>query len=490
MRNVHSDGCPAVRLGTVPGMDAQQPLTPVVTRLREAGWWSWLATAVVFGSAGGRRGRRAALRGLLAVAGSRGMVRAITVLTHRGERAGDARSMGARSAALALLPGGRSADAGWSQPSAEAASAAAFVTAAALESAPWTAVASVVGLVGTWDLPERQGARPVTVGAAVGAAAAVATLRWWPRIDTSPAEAPPAPERFAGELGPEGEGLAVVVNPGSGGGGDEAEGQIEEIRQGLPGATIVRFEDGDDLLELLDGATETAKALGVLGGDGSINAAAEVALAHGIALAVFPGGTLNHFARDLGVDTIAEAVDAVLEGTVVEVDTALIADRPFLNTASLGSYSELVVAREKLEDRIGKWPAMLVAMVKVLRHSTPTKIVMDGKPRRVWMIFLGNCAYDPPGFAPATRARLDDGLIDLRLVDGSAPAARLRLMLALLTGTLGKSRVYRRRLVKRLNIASEEQNPMLAVDGEVFEGPSNFVVATRPGSLRVYAPTR
>ncbi len=44
--------------------------------------------------------------------------------------------------------------------------------------------------------------------------------------------------------------------------------------------------------------------------------------------------------------------------------------------------------------------------------------------------------------------------------------------------------------MKRLNIASEEKNPMLAVDGEVFEGPSNFVVATRPGSLRVYAPTR
>ena len=185
MRNVHSDGCPAVRLGTVPGMDAQQPLTPVVTRLREAGWWSWLATAVVFGAAGGRRGRRAALRGLLAVAGSRGMVRAISVLTHRGERAGNARSMGARSAALALLPGGRS-DASSAQPSVEAASATAFVTAAALESAPWTAVASVVGLVGTWDLPERQGERSVTLGAAVGAAAAVATLRWWPRIDTSP----------------------------------------------------------------------------------------------------------------------------------------------------------------------------------------------------------------------------------------------------------------------------------------------------------------
>ena len=115
---------------------------------------------------------------------------------------------------------------------------------------------------------------------------------------------------------------------------------------------------------------------------------------------------------------------------------------------------------------------------------------MDGKPRRVWMIFLGNCAYDPPGFAPATRARLNDGLIDVRLVDGSAPAARLRLMLALLTGTLGKSRIYRRRLVERLDITSEEQAPMLAVDGEVFEGPSSFVVETRPGSLRVYAPSR
>ena len=437
-------------------MNAQRSVDPILSRLREAGWWSWLATALVFGAAGGRRGRRAALRGLLAVAGSRGLVRAT------------------RSA----------------QPSVEAAAAAAFVTAAALESAPWTAVASVVGVVTTRDLPERQGGRSVATGAALGAAAAVATLRWWPRIDTSPAEAPEAPERFLGELGPDGEGLTIVVNPGSGKGGDEAEDQIKQIREGLPGATIVKFEEDDDLLELLHTAAEEAKALGILGGDGSINAATEVALAKEMALAVFPGGTLNHFARDLGVDTIPEAVEAVLEGTVVEVDTALIADRQFLNTASLGSYSELVVAREKLEDRIGKWPAMLVAMVQVLRHSSPTRIVMDGEPRRVWMIFLGNCAYDPPGFAPATRARLNDGLIDLRLVDGSAPAARLRLMLALLTGTLGKSRIYKRHLVERLNITSEEQSPMLAVDGEVFEGPSTFVVETRPGSLRVYAPSR
>ena len=97
-------------------------------------------------------------------------------------------------------------------------------------------------------------------------------------------------------------------------------------------------------------------------------------------LLVVPGGTLNHFAHALGLETIADAAAAVRDGRVVAVDRAVIDGHTFLNTASIGSYIDLVDAREKLEDRIGKWPAVVVALVQVLRHSEPVR----GGARRRW----------------------------------------------------------------------------------------------------------
>ncbi len=67
----------------------------------------------------------------------------------------------------------------------------------------------------------------------------------------------------------------------------------------------------------MDGAADAAAAarvLGVAGGDGTINAAAEVALAADLPLLVIPGGTLNHFARDVGLGSVQDAVDALRQG--------------------------------------------------------------------------------------------------------------------------------------------------------------------------------
>jgi len=76
--------------------------------------------------------------------------------------------------------------------------------------------------------------------------------------------------------------------------------------------------------ELLGEAARSgrAKALGVAGGDGSVAAAAAVALEHDLPLAVIPAGTLNHFARDVGLESAQDAVEAVLAGSAVRVDVA------------------------------------------------------------------------------------------------------------------------------------------------------------------------
>jgi undecaprenyl-diphosphatase len=185
---------------------------------------------------------------------------------------------------------------------------------------------------------------------------------------------------------------------------------------------------------------------------------------------------------------VAEAAEAVRRGEQVAVDVGLIDGRPFLNTASFGSYAALVDARESLEARIGKWPAVAVALVKVLRHEQPVEVEIDGRRFRLWMIFIGNCSYEPEGLAPSWRDRLDDGLLDVRLVDGSAPFSRARLVVAILTGRLTECPAYHRMVVSSLRIRSGGGPLRLARDGETFDGGADVLVTKFPDRLRALRP--
>jgi undecaprenyl-diphosphatase len=281
-----------------------------------------------------------------------------------------------------------------------------------------------------------------------------------------------------------GGGLVVVVNPSAGSSGRAAE----ELRDELPDAEVVEMEEGDDLKEALEKAAGRGCAIGVAGGDGSINTAASIAADTGKPLFVVPGGTLNHFAYALGLESIADAARAVKDGRAVSVDRAVIDGQTFVNTASIGSYVDLVDAREKLEDRIGKWPAVVVALVKVLRQSRPIQLELDGERRRVWMIFIGNCRYQPSGFAPSWRERLDDGQLDIRIVDGTRPWSRARLLLSVMTGRLARCGAYEQRFVRSMTVKSLDGRLRLARDGETFDGPEEVTIAKADEPLLVYVP--
>ena len=72
------------------------------------------------------------------------------------------------------------------------------------------------------------------------------------------------------------------------------------------------------------------------GGDGTVSAAAAVAVETGLPLLVIPACTFNHFAADLGVEGAPEALAALRDGEAVRVDLGLAGDRPFLKTSSTG----------------------------------------------------------------------------------------------------------------------------------------------------------
>jgi diacylglycerol kinase family enzyme len=199
---------------------------------------------------------------------------------------------------------------------------------------------------------------------------------------------------------------------------------------------------------------------------------------------------LNHFARDLGLGSIDDAIDALEAGQVVEVDLALVGEQTFLNTCSFGAYTDLVDEREKLEGRIGKWPAVAVALVRVLGRVEPVRLTIDGRVRRLWLGFVGSGRYEPAGFAPTWRPSLDDGLLDIRLVDAEQRFARVRLLVAVMLGRLARSAVYEQRVGAELTISTDDPSLTLALDGEVCEVARCVTISKQSGRLRVFAPHR
>ena len=285
---------------------------------------------------------------------------------------------------------------------------------------------------------------------------------------------------------PDGAGLVLVMNAASGTSSEELAGFLAAE---LPQARVVRAEKGSDLPALLHEAAATASVLGVAGGDGSARLAAGIAADKGLPLLVVPAGTFNHFATDLGVRSAADAIAALRAGDSVLVDVADAGDQAFLNTASTGIYVDLVRTREALENRLGKWPAVLIALVQVLRSSRPIDLAVDGRARRVWLLFAGNCRYEPAGAAPSYRPDLADGQLDIRLVDGQQPLARTRLILAVLLGTLSRSRVYRTWTADSLRIAAADGGEvLLSVAGETPGTGPSLTVRKRPAGLLVYRP--
>ncbi|MEV3859369.1 diacylglycerol kinase family protein [Streptomyces sp. NPDC050095] len=369
---------------------------------------------------------------------------------------------------------------------------AAFVTAATLES-PRMAILLLPVAAGVAAARVRSGAHApgrVLVDVTLGVGIAAATCRWWPlRRDEPAAGARPG---LPVPALPCGEGLVVVVNSDAGG-GVPADAELCTL---LPKADVRLCGAGEDLHTVLRQATAYVSAhggaLGVVGGDGTVNAAAVLAADNRLPLAVFPGGTLNHFAADLGLPTLKDTAEAVEAGRGGAVDLGRITgdgtSTYFLNTFSIGVYPELVRAREAREASLGKWPALAIGMLRVLADGSPIDVTVDGQPRRLWLLFAGNSRYDPPGFAPSYRPTLDDGLLDLRLVDGKHPFARTRLVTAFLTGTLARSRVYQETTAVRLRIDGVGRAGDYTRDGEVSPACDTLVLDKRVRALTMYLP--
>jgi diacylglycerol kinase family enzyme/membrane-associated phospholipid phosphatase len=453
-----------------PALDA---ILPRLSRLADHGWL-WIASAAALTATRTPQGRRAAVSGLVSLAATSLVVNPVVKLGARRARPPIDRVPAVRR--LARLP------TSWSFPSGHASSAAAFTTGVAVE---WPAAGAVIAPVAAGVAYSRvhigvHYPADVLAGVIAGCGLSMA-LRSARRAAPTRTELGP---RRSIATHPGGEGVVVVVNVGAG--KDRGE-ELDAIRGALPAAEALPVASGDDLRPALEDAAARAAVLGVAGGDGTIGTAAEVALASGVPLFVIPSGTANHFARDLGLEDLDAACEALAGGEAVEVPIGRVAGRPFVNTASLGSYPLLVDVRDRLEPQLGRWGATLVGLLRVLREQGPIQVQVDGQLRRLWVLFAGNGRYAPDALAPSRRLRLREAEIDLRTVAAAPSWSRTRAVGALLVRLLRGSR-EEPGSTAGVEIVCDDGPLRASRDGETFDAPPRFRIEQLGERLLVLVP--
>lgn len=242
-------------------------------------------------------------------------------------------------------------------------------------------------------------------------------------------------------------------------------------------------------------AAQGARRILVAGGDGTIATAAAALVGSRTELAVLPGGTLNHFARDLGISTVAaEAVKLASSGSCRGVDVGMVNGRLFLNTSSVGAYVRFVRVRETLERSFGYRIASAMAAFRILftLRLMAVEVVVDGRKQiyRSPLVFIG--VGERALQLPALGQRVSGGRRGLHvMVVRGRPRARL-LALGLAAVARGMDSVTRTPeldsfIVDELRIDMRAMGTV-AVDGEIVTLSAPLEYTLERDALTVVLP--
>jgi len=291
--------------------------------------------------------------------------------------------------------------------------------------------------------------------------------------------------------------IAFIINPISGGVRPEAARARAELasaivdRHGDPAEVFVTERSGH-ARELATAAVgRGARLVMAWGGDGTINEVVSALVFGGVPLGIVPAGSGNGLAHQLGISSNpADAIRHAIGAEPRRIDVGELDDRVFVNVAGIGLDAH--VARQFNERGSGRRGLMAYALIAgrallTYKPATYTIRTVDqaaSVPVRAVMVTVANSPEFGNGAIIAPAARVDDGVLDLVVMEETSRLSTIMQLPRLFQGTVDRATGCS---IRRITCATiESDRPMLChVDGEPVSGGTSLRVRVHPGALYV-----
>src|SRR6266545_1664435 len=270
--------------------------------------------------------------------------------------------------------------------------------------------------------------------------------------------------------------VAVVTNPAAGANADPSVGDIREALEAAGVQCELCEAHGTNLRDETNRAIQSRPdAIVAAGGDGTVSSVAAQLVSSQIPLGVLPTGTLNHFAKDLGIPLELDAAASVIGAAKIRsIDLAQVNDRIFINNSSIGLYPQVIQKRDEIRERLGrgKWISMLMSTISVFRRHPLVNVRINSEKlafaRKTAFVFIGNNHYEISLTMLGKRTALDHHELCVYFTNRTGRFGLLRLAFRALLGRLDQDKDFNALDTQEVIIDANRPSLRVALDGEVF----------------------
>lgn len=235
---------------------------------------------------------------------------------------------------------------------------------------------------------------------------------------------------------------------------------------------------------ITDGATIAA-----VGGDGTLNSVARLLVGTQARLLPLPGGTFNHFVRDVlrSVDMQEILANA---GTFKskKLDVGMVNEELFLNNSNIGMYPFSLSERKRTKRYLGKWIAALLSASDQLILFRRHRLSIDGVKVRSPFVFVGNNKYDAEATIVPQRNRLDEGVVCLMVATSPSRLRLIRTLIEVLRGNIKQNTDFEISVKKKITIDTHRSSLPVSFDGEVKRLVPPLIYSSNARALNVLCP--
>jgi diacylglycerol kinase (ATP) len=290
-----------------------------------------------------------------------------------------------------------------------------------------------------------------------------------------------------------GKSFLFILNPASGG-KDDRKQIIKKLEKGLPDVDLAVIETSgrDDLSMIKKEAERKAwDAILVGGGDGTINLAVPVIIAHQLPLGIVPLGSANGLAACLGISEVEEALESIRSGNLETIDALKINGQRCLHMSDFGFNAGLIKRFEKSNERgmISYFKSSLGEFLEMKPYHFVIEHGTDSEEIEAKIVVIANGDRYGTGAIINPWSRMNDGILEIIALNPEGLEEMISLSFSLFRGTLKELPGVKKWSVESATVHNPD-GATFQIDGEVMKDTRAVEIACERGALRVFAPER